>query len=816
MAFSKQGISSGEASEKNLVQERLISDRGVDHSNLLHGQILLNMSEGINLVCKDNGKIVYSNPAFDRMFGYQHAEIIGLHISMLYHANGQGTDNPALSIMEELNNYGFWQGEIESVKKDGSAFWSSVRINSFEHPDHGEAWISVISDITQRKKAEHFLREKELQFRYVIDASPVPYALNDDAGNITYLNPAFINTFGYTRKDIPNLAHWWPKAYPDESYRQWVAEIWKRRLDHSKSEGVPFEPVELLIRCKDGSNRSAMCSVAPLADRYENSHLVILYDITDRKKYENDLLIVHNELTRTQFAMDNVGVGIHIVEVDGRFSYVNQAAADLLGYSRSEMMSMSVSDIDPNFPQENFMEITAPLRELSGVDRIETTQKCKDGRLIPVEVTFHYMPDANAEYGRFMSFIVDLTEKRQAQEIEENLQKQLFQAQKMVSIGHLTGGIAHDFNNILAVVLGNTEMLKMRASESNLDRQACDRYMDAILAAGNRAKELVSQLLVYSRGIEKKKNLRDNPVVELVPVIQEAMGLLRSSLPASIELAFTAEDKTLKAMVKPIHLHQIIMNLCINARDAIGQYGSIHITIHQRSVTGVCTSCHERYHGNYIVLVIEDSGPGVDDALLDRMFEPFFTTKSVGAGTGMGLSVVHGLIHSAGGHIEVKNNSGQGACFNILLPMLNEMTNEAQSMPAAAAMADMQHNFTGSEIMVIDDEPSITSLLESLLSMHGATVTGFTDPLEAMSYFESAHANIDLVITDQTMPGLTGLDLSQKLLARRPDLPIILCSGYSRDVSPDNEKLKGVVNYLLKPVVLSELLDIVQNSLHSQ
>ncbi len=385
----------------------------------------------------------------------------------------------------------------------------------------------------------------------------------------------------------------------------------------------------------------------------------------------------------------------------------------------------------------------------------------------------------------------------------EHLQNQLLQARKMEAVGQLSGGIAHDFNNMLSSILGYAGLALERPDD--LADSELDEYLREVIRAGERARDVVGQMLSFSR-VRKGEAER----IELRPIISETIKLLRFTLPASIELDVDAGDQALAANIDPVQLQQIVMNLSINARDAMHNKGTLRIAVRPVTVDGhgsrlECQSCREMLSpGNYIELSVKDSGGGIDQAVLDRIFDPFFTTKDIGQGTGMGLSVVHGIVHEAAGHILVESVQGEGTTFRILLP--------ASSAPAAERSEEVfSHAGAGpaagpARILVVDDEPSVAGFLRELLSVAGYEVVLAGDGAQALEIFRQQSGRFDLVITDQTMPNLTGAELARQLLALSPDLPVILCTGYSEDVDEAAAREIGIQGYLTKPVASRVLL----------
>jgi signal transduction histidine kinase/ActR/RegA family two-component response regulator len=406
--------------------------------------------------------------------------------------------------------------------------------------------------------------------------------------------------------------------------------------------------------------------------------------------------------------------------------------------------------------------------------------------------------------GQNSILLQEIKERKQAEEEREQLQKQLLQARKMEAIGQLTGGIAHDFNNILASIMGFTELALHKFASTN-EGKLFD-YLTEVHRAGERARDLVAQMMAFSRG-----NSGSPQLLEAQPLVKEVVKMLSSILPASIQVA-TNFDKSMPAIrIDPLQLQQVVLNLCINARDAM--QGKGHLSIHGRRTTvfkHVCASCHGKITGEFLELIVEDSGTGIEEGWLNRIFDPFFTTKDVGRGTGMGLSVVHGIVHKHGGHINVETKMGQGTKFRLLFPAKDskkktDCSNETKQ--------ELLHQFGRGHILVVDDEPAITVFLEELLRGHGYYVTAFTNSKSALTFFETDPDSVNLVITDQTMPNLTGSELATSILSIRADIPIILCTGYSEQVDASSTKELNIRSFFTKPINTGELLTAVKQNI---
>lgn len=384
---------------------------------------------------------------------------------------------------------------------------------------------------------------------------------------------------------------------------------------------------------------------------------------------------------------------------------------------------------------------------------------------------------------------------------QRNLEKRLVHAHKLEAIATLAGGIAHDFNNILGAILGNADLLLYRLP-SEEERETRPQgppittgeiieHIQAVKRAGNRAKELVGQILAFSR---QSANQRQNLLI--APVVKESCRLLRATLPATLELKVSVAENIGMIYADPGQIQQVVMNLCTNAAQAIDKKSGV-IEISLREIeTGMAEQ--KRYHddlepGKYVVLTVRDSGKGIPPEVLERIFDPFFTTREVGAGSGMGLAVLHGIIVSHDGVIDVKSEPGKGTVFTVFFPRVQVAGVDEEDQLVAMPR--------GSEtILFVDDEEDIVKMRTRMLSYLGYRVLPATGPEQALGYFTRGEDNIDLLITDHTMPRMTGLELSKEVNGIRPALPIILCSGYSEAVTPEEALQAGVRRFLTKPV----------------
>ncbi|MCI5165820.1 MAG: response regulator [Candidatus Electrothrix sp. GM3_4] len=400
----------------------------------------------------------------------------------------------------------------------------------------------------------------------------------------------------------------------------------------------------------------------------------------------------------------------------------------------------------------------------------------------------------------------DITDKKK-------LEEELFQSRKMEAIGTLAGGIAHDFNNILAAILGYTEIIQFSLPKDS----PLKNDLNQIILAGNRASDLIKQILTFSR---KKKQQKEE--LQINRTVQEAVKMMRSSLPTSIDIREDIDEQCGLVLADPTNIHQIILNLFTNAFHAIGkEQGILQLSLKpvvlppERIADNTDNTDNadkpEIQPGSFVELTVQDSGQGMDKITMSRIFDPYFTTKEQGAGTGLGLAVIHGIVEDCKGFIEVESVAGQGSAFHVYLPTVNKKTREKPKTALRTPLPGGKER-----ILFVDDEVNITRISRSLLSTLGYRVTVETQSLKALEKFHENPKGFDLLITDHTMPGLTGEDLARSVLQLRPDLPVILCTGYTAAFSEQKARQLGIKKYVIKPLSTRELANIVRNVLDEQ
>ena len=545
--------------------------------------------------------------------------------------------------------------------------------------------------------------------------------------------------------------------------------------------------------------------------------VLVFFNITLRRKVRSktsELQDLVNQLLESEKRFRDLAEmlpeAVFETNANMNLTYTNQQSFSLFGYSKEDF-EKGLNALDMLVPEDRKRATENIAKRFQGKEwgMNEYRALKKNGSTLPVLLHTSPIIHQGAVEG-LRGIIIDITEQKQAERERFRLEAQLLQAQKMESIGTLAGGIAHDFNNILFPMMGFAEMALDDLSKDSPLRN----NIEEILQGTKRASELVKQILTFSRQSDQKPK-----PIKVQFIVKEALTLIRSTIPTTIEIKQYISNECGLVMADPTQIHQIAMNLLTNAYHAMeNEGGKLEVTLRNlefglenadlkneesRSKIGLSP-------GTYVCLTVADTGSGIGQEEINRIFDPYYTTKEKGKGTGLGLAVVHGIVKSYGGDIGVYSEPGKGTTFSVYLPVIKFGVEKEEIAVIAPVL-------TGSErILIVDDEQTIVRMEKQMLERLGYDVTERTSSVEALEAFRDSPDKFDLVITDMTMPNMTGIQLSQKLLEIRPDIPIIICTGFSEKINEEKAKAIGIQGYAMKPVVKSELAKKIRAVLDSK
>ncbi|MGC9194666.1 MAG: PAS domain S-box protein [Syntrophobacteraceae bacterium] len=635
----------------------------------------------------------------------------------------------------------------------------------------------------KNRQAEEALRESEERYRALYEDNPTMYFTIKSDGRVLSVNRCGAQELGYRVDELvgsPVI----DVFYPED--REHVLTSFEKCLQN------PMQVFHWEFRKvrKDGSLlwvKEAARSV-PQADG-SMVVLVVCEDVTENKKAEE-------ELRRLVTAIEQCAEAIFITDVARIIRYVNPAFESISGYSKEEAVGRHIGILKSNRHGEAFYAEARNTLRRQEVWSGRVISRKKDGTTYEADATASPVKDAAGDLIGYVVIHKDITD-------EVRMERQIRQTQKLEALGTLAGGIAHDFNNVLTAVMGFSQMAHYKLPESSPIRNDIER----VLQASARASELVRQILTFSRKTEHEPK-----PVRMAPIINEVLGLLRPSLPATIDIRCDIEAAAAEnlIMADETQIHQILMNLATNAAHAMRKTGgTLSIRLYSlesdETLLGLSTDLRP---GQYVCLSVSDTGRGMESEVLDRIFDPYFTTKGPNQGTGLGLAVVQGIVRAHGGAINVSSEPGSGAVFDVFFPRV-----EGYSAPEASQAAPDSIGCGSERILLVDDEELLTELVKEMLESIGYEVTALTESKKALELFQAKPGLFDLVITDMTMPNLTGKDLAEEILKIRADIPVLLCTGFSDILNDKLASEAGIREVLMKPFAMGDLVKAIGRAL---
>jgi PAS domain S-box-containing protein len=522
-------------------------------------------------------------------------------------------------------------------------------------------------------------------------------------------------------------------------------------------------------------------------------------EVEERKQAEAALRKSEQE-ARQYF--DVASVGFVALDKEGNITLINKRGLEILGYRQEELIGRNwFKTCLPDKSRKDVLDVFHKLirGEIEPDEYSKNTVLTKEGKERIISWHNAILRDPGGEITGILSSGKDITEQIQAEQEKVKLEAHLQQAQKMESIGTLAGGIAHDFNNILFPIFGYLEMMSEDVSEDDPLRGK----IEEVFNGAKRARDLVQRILTFSR--QKDHELKP---LKVHLVIKEALKLIKSSLPSTIEISQNIKTDCGLVMADSTQFHQVIMNLCANAFHAMEKTGGkLTVNLKEAELAVEDLKDSAMIPGKYVCMTVADTGTGMDQSITDRIFDPYYTTKEEGKGTGLGLAVVHGIVKSHGGHISVYSEPGKGSEFQILLPVIKKQKESAK------VETDTPVQKGDERILLVDDEDMITQMEKQMLERLGYHVTARTGSIDALEAFKANPDRFDLVITDMTMPNMTGEQLAGEIMKIRSDIPVILCTGFSEMISEEKAKSLGIKGFLMKPAVMKDFSNMIRKVL---
>lgn len=731
-------------------------------------------------------EFIYVNEAFRKNWG----EGVGRKCYSIL----QGRDAPCIPcVNDRVFGRNIGKPYIWEYQNKVNGRWYRCIDKALNWPDGRMVRYELAIDIHGRKQSEKALLESEARFRDVLAASNDWVWEIDAEGNYIYASQKVANILGYSPEEIVGRRIY---STMSEEEAERISEIFKNNTEKM----VPFTIPENTNFHKNGSRVIVEISGVPIFDPEENllGWRGMIHDITILKRAEDAIRKSEERLTNVHLAVND---GIWEWDPDKNIiTYSSDRFSEIMDFDRNKAISFDqwVSRIHPDH-RDNVLE---ELRKTSlGESVLDIEYKYRDKRddYIWISATAMLVDNENEDERRVVGSVRDITNRKIAEKEKRELQAQLQQVQKMEAIGTLAGGIAHDFNNLLQSIIINTELGLSELKDEGLDT----KRLKQIFKASERAKELVKQIVTFSRQKEQKQG-----PLKLIPLVKESLKLLRSTLPANIEVREFMRAGKDTILADPTQINQILMNLCTNAAHAMKRRGGVlEVSLVDVDLNGDASDLNAELNpGEYVILEVQDTGHGMDMEVLERIFDPFFTTKEPGEGTGMGLSVVHGVVKGCKGTLFVESELGKGTSFRIFFPRIEK--------DVALVVKDFEPLPRGNEqILLVDDEVFILDSLKPALENLGYIVVVCRDGKKAQDMFSNRPERFDLVIADYSMPNITGIELAEKLMVIKPDIPVIICTGFSDMVTEENAKAAGIKEFLMKPLVTNDIANAIRRVL---
>ncbi len=762
------------------VTDRKRAEEAVQESEDRYRDLVEHSSD---LICTHDleGRILSVNEPPARSLGCTRGEILGKNMRDILAPEFRDQFEAYLA---EIQAKGVAQGLMSVITTSGEKrvweYHNTLRTEGVAAP----IVRGVAHDVTERLRAEKALRVSEAQNRLLADlleGADQPFAVGYLDGRIGPANAAYERLTGYSREELERSD--WAKVLTPPEWQ----EVEQRELEILRRTSKPVRYEKEYIR-KDGTRVPIELIVHFRKGEGENPpiYYAFITDLTKRKQAEA-------ELARLMTAIEQSAEAVVITDTGGNIQYVNPAFTRITGYSRGEARGENPRILKSDVQAPEFYEQMWQTIRRGEVWHGELVNRRKDGSLYTEEMNIAPVRDSTGEITHFIATKQDITERKE-------LEQQFRQAQKMEAVGRLAGGVAHDFNNLLTIINGYSQLLLEKLDPgSPLSAQVSE-----IKKSGERAAELTQQLLAFSR-----RQVLTPQVLDLNQVVKDTDKMLRRLIGEDIECQTLLHPQLWRVRADPGQMAQIIMNLGVNARDAMPQGGTLTIETSNMEVSEAFLSAHaEILPGRYVVLAVRDTGMGMDHETQTHIFEPFFTTKEQGKGTGLGLATIYGIVKQSGGYIWLYSEPGRGATFKIYLPCVEgEVQIEAPS-------GERRKTYQGTEtILLVEDDASVRHLVENVLKSQGYNILAAADPEEATKVSSAHEKTIDLLLTDLVMPKWNGRQLAEHLTFSRPTMKVMFMSGYTGDAVLRHGVLNTGAAFLQKPFTPQALIRKVRGVL---
>jgi len=787
MESSAQTFSETSGGERrSVVVSRDITERRKGEERLRQLSGAVEHSPASVVITDTTGNIEYVNPKFTQVTGYTLEEAVGRNPRIL--KSGELPREFYQGLWKTIKSGHEWHGEFQNRKKNGERYWELASISPIID-EHGAIthFVAVKEDITAQKEMIETLRRSEAQFRTICEASPLGIIMTDRNADFAYANESFCKLAGVTFSELSGKG-WKDIIHPED--RASVTTDWEQ----IKYTGQAFRRVRRYVR-PGGDTIWVAVTVAPIHDKeIVRGYMGIVEDITDH--YGVMMSLQKSEARFRQLAENVPGVFWMATQDSKSILYVSPAYEKIWGRSCQSLLNEPLSWLEAvhHADRERVREVCNARRNDGTYDEVYRIVR-PDGSIRWIRDRSFKIREGDDKADRIAGIAEDITERKQTDD-------QLLRSQRMECIGTLAGGVAHDLNNILAPIMLSTELLREGA-----EGEMREDMIRTIEECASRGADIVSQVLTFARGVTG-----DRTVLQLRHLVRELEKIMRETFPRWITIVNRMPRDLWPVTGDATQLHQVLLNLCINARDAMPHEGSLIISGENVELGANARDISpDASPGPYAILEVTDTGMGIPEDIIGKIFDPFFTTKEVGKGTGLGLSTLIGIVKSHGGFVCVSSKTGEGTTFKVYLP----------ASVGADASAGLQEQpavpkGNGETILIVEDETAIRNVTKDVLTRNGYKVLSVSNGTDGVSAYATRGGEIDVVLTDVMMPMLDGVELTRALKKMNPEVKVIVCTGQATEVRQAELRDLGVHVFLQKPYSSEKLLTTLHEVLHEK